>query len=177
MAAAATKRKLGTGVENVENTSKKRDVGDRKCTESLTNSENSGGEIKRGYNASYCERRGDWISLYDWNTGYYYFQNATSSQTQWEKPPEWDSVWSNYTSGSETSNCSLVGEKEEKSYKQTAGDIEQKVNLFSKRPARRQIDPEEKKKLNWIPEGATEYNIWYDRWVGEHWKGDRDFGE
>ena len=66
---------------------------------------------------------------------------------------------------------------EEENYKISAGDLETKVQLLLSRPARRQIDPEEKKKLHWIPEGATEYNIWYDRWVGEHWRADKDHGQ
>lgn len=64
----------------------------------------------------------------------------------------------------------------EENFKQSAADVEAKVKRLLTRPARRQIDPEEKEKLHWIPEGTTEYNIWYDRWVGEHWWENKDHG-
>ena len=35
-----------------------------------------------------------------------------------------------------------------------------------KRPARRQIEPEDASKVHWQPEGAEVYNIWYHKWSG-----------
>lgn len=44
------------------------------------------------------------------------------------------------------------------------------------RAARLQAGPDDPAhKKHWVPEGAAEYNIWYDRWIGDHWK-QRDMG-
>ncbi|XP_074616281.1 pre-mRNA-splicing factor cwc2-like isoform X1 [Acropora palmata] len=138
--------------------------------------------------SQWYEQRGQWIALYDWNSGHYYYQNLGDYRTQWEKPPEWDSIHplyipiSNYISEGffkESANGYDIGStvnNEEENYKLSASDIEAKVETFLRRPARRQMDLEESKKMHWIPEGATEYNIWYDRWVGEHWRSDKDHG-
>lgn len=40
---------------------------------------------------------------------------------------------------------------------------------YSKRPACKQIDQTQVKVLQ-APEGCNEYNIWYDRYLGEQWK-------
>ena len=127
------------------------------------------------------EQRGPWICLFDWTSGHYYYQNLNSYQTQWEKPAEWDSIHPmyaplgqyHYNDPGESTESSL---DKGKRYKQSWNDINSKIKSFLERPARRQIDPEEREKLHWIPEGATEYNIWYDRWVGEHWREGRDHG-
>ena len=39
---------------------------------------------------------------------------------------------------------------------------------YSKRPARKQIEQSQVKQLQ-APEGCNEYNIWYDRYLGEQW--------
>ncbi|XP_068696039.1 pre-mRNA-splicing factor cwc2-like [Montipora foliosa] len=138
--------------------------------------------------SEWYEQRGQWIALYDWNSGHYYYQNLADYRTQWEKPPEWDSIHPLYIPvnrynyhgfGDMSANRAGTGydvNEEEDNYKLSASDIEAKVDRFLRRPARRQMDPEESKKMHWIPEGATEYNIWYDRWVGEHWRSDKDHG-
>ena len=138
--------------------------------------------------SQWYEQRGQWIALYDWNSGHYYYQNLGDYTTQWEKPPEWDSIHplyipiSNYNyegffkGSANGDDIESTVNNEEENYKLSASDIEAKVETFLRRPARRQMDPEESKKMHWIPEGATEYNIWYDRWVGEHWRSDKDHG-
>lgn len=138
--------------------------------------------------SQWYEQRGQWIALYDWNSGHHYYQNLRDYRTQWEKPGEWDSIhplyipanqynfhgfWNAPVNGPSTGNDA----SEEENYKLSAADVEAKVERLLSRPARRQIDPEERKKMHWIPEGATEYNIWYDRWVGEHWRSDKDHGQ
>ena len=142
------------------------------------------------YGSQWYEQRGQWIALYDWNSGHYYYQNVSDYRTQWEKPANWDSIhplyipanqynYHGFGNESVNRNDTVSGASEEENCKSSnsATVVEAKVELFLSRPARRQIDPEEKKKLHWIPEGATEYNIWYDRWVGEHWRADKDHGQ
>ena len=140
------------------------------------------------YGVQWYEQRGQWIALYDWNSGHYYYQNISDHRTQWEQPADWGSIHplyipvNQYSAGfwNESVNREVDTSKdvhEDENYKISVGNLEAKVQLFLSRPARRQIDPEEKKKLHWIPEGATEYNIWYDRWVGEHWRADKDHGQ
>lgn len=135
------------------------------------------------YGTQWYEQRGPWIALYDWSSGHNYYQNVSDYQTQWEKPAEWDSTHPLFIPANrfyheyynESVNSSNVNQEE--NFKQSAADVEAKVKRLVTRPARRQIDPEEKEKLHWIPEGVTEYNIWYDRWVGEHWWENKDHGQ
>ncbi|KAL9974116.1 hypothetical protein ACROYT_G011117 [Oculina patagonica] len=140
---------------------------------------------EHAYGSQWYEQRGPWIALYDWNSGLYYYQNVSDYRTQWEKPAEWDSIHPLYIPANqysyhgfynEPANASNSDTNHEENFKQTCADVEAKVERLVTRPARRQIDPEEREKLHWIPEGATEYNIWYDRWVGEHWRADKDHG-
>ena len=135
------------------------------------------------YGPQWYEQRGPWIALYDWSSGLNYYQNVSDYQTQWEKPAEWDSIHPLFIPANrfnhgyyyESVNASNVNQEE--NFKQSAADVEAKVKRLVTRPARRQVDPEEKEKLHWIPEGVTEYNIWYDRWVGEHWWENKDHGQ
>ncbi len=138
------------------------------------------------YGSQWYEQRGPWIALYDWNSGLYYYQNVSDYRTQWEKPAEWDSIHPLYIPANqysyhgfynEPANANNSDVDHNENFKQTCADVEAKVERLLTRPARRQIDPEEREKLHWIPEGATEYNIWYDRWVGEHWRADKDHGQ
>ena len=140
------------------------------------------------YVSQWYEQRGPWIALFDWNSGHYYYQNLSDYRTQWEKPAEWDSIqplyipatqYNHYGFWNESVNGDGTGSdaNEQENCKLSTSDLEAKVERLLTRPARRQIDPEERKKLHWIPEGATEYNIWYDRWVGEHWRSDKDHGQ
>lgn len=131
-----------------------------------------------------CEHRGCWMSLYDKTSGYFYYQNTKTLQTQWEKPSNWDNLppvfnpWVKMKPS--VNNTKPVEQKIEPEFKTLAGkEIEEKLEKLMKRPARRQVDPEQKKKEHWIPEGSTEYNIWYDKWVGENWHpdGGKNMGE
>lgn len=136
-----------------------------------------------GYSSQWYEQRGPWIALYDWNSGLYYYQNVSDYRTQWEKPIGWDSIHplfipaNQFYRGSHNESVNTSDVNVEENFKQSAADVEAKVKRLLTRPARRQIDPEEKEKLHWIPEGTTEYNIWYDRWVGEHWWENKDHGQ
>ena len=160
-----------------------------KREETTTPHENTNSYIPgSSHSSQWYEQRGQWIALYDWNSGHYYYQNLSDYRTQWEKPPEWDSIHPLYIPANQYTyhgswneavygNSTVSDAHQEENYKLSAADLETKVALLLGRPARRQIDPEERKKLHWIPEGATEYNIWYDRWVGEHWRSDKDHGQ
>lgn len=179
MAAKAVKRKLDNdGINEKENPTKRTDSLLRSNDKADRSTGDSASGTESVLSVSYYEQRGHWVAMYDWNSGFYYYENITNSQTQWTKPEEWDSLYPNYAPYSQhLSGSTMKEQKSASTCEGTSLDIEAKVNLFSKRPARRQIDPDESKKVNWMPEGATEYNIWYDRWVGEHWRGERDFGK
>ncbi|EDO36726.1 predicted protein [Nematostella vectensis] len=143
--------------------------------------------------SQFCEQRGNWVAYYHWVSGYYFYTNVKTQVTQWEVPAYWNNLppvynpWSHSYPVSTPSEptpdsaSSTVGEnnqtdqdedEETNSFKITAEEIAKNLEKYKKRPAKRQADPDEKKKVHWIPEGATEYNIWYDRWVGEHWHKD-----
>lgn len=131
------------------------------------------------FNAAYqgqgpFEERSCWRELYDYQSGYWYYQNLLTNTTQWEKPEGWDS-WP--TNGEETQTNDDGSHGSGLSiFRQTSNEIEIKNTEYGKREARRQIDPDEAKKIHWRPEGANEYNIWYDKWIGDHWKGTKDEG-
>ncbi len=94
----------------------------------------------------YYVSKGDWWAIMDQATGRLYYQNHLTQQTQWDIPDDWKH------------------------------DRENETDKMMKRPARRQMKPQDKSRTHWRPEGAHEYNIWYHKWVGEHWKGDKDQG-
>lgn len=119
-----------------------------------------------------CEERGCWRKLYDYQTGHWYYQNLWTNTTQWTAPDGWES-WplNGQQENSEDSVTSSLSK-----FRRTSEEIEKKNSEYIKRPARRQVEPEEAKKIHWRPEGANEYNIWYDRWIGDHWKGTKNDG-
>lgn len=126
-----------------------------------------------------CEHRGNWMSLYDSTSGYFYYQNTKNLQTQWEKPANWDNLppvfnpWIKMKSSVSNQTEKPPEPKNEPEFKSlTNKEFEEKLEKLMKRPARRQVDPGEKSRQHWIPEGSTEYNIWYDKWVGENWHPD-----
>lgn len=136
------------------------------------------------YNGAYqsqgtYEERSCWRKLYDYQSGYWYYQNLLTNNTQWEQPEGWDSWPINGEIGQNQSNDDDDdGEKSGCSFFcQTSEEVETKNTEYVKRKARQQVDPEKAKKIHWRPEGANEYNIWYDKWIGDHWKGTRDDGE
>ena len=121
------------------------------------------------------EERGCWRKLYDYQTGHWYYQNLWTNTTQWMAPVGWE-TWPlniNHRQESMTTDSETTGLLK---FRKTSEELERKNAEYMKRPAKRQMEPEEAKKLHWRPEGANEYNIWYDRWIGDHWKGTRDDG-
>lgn len=110
------------------------------------NQEEDEGWKQDGFGRWYIPK-GEWWAVFDAKTQRIYYQNQTSQQTQWTVPEAWKKpTW------------------------------EAEVEKMMKRPARRQAKAQDKSKVHWRPEGAFEYNIWYHKWVGEHWKGDRERG-
>ena len=123
------------------------------------------------------EERSCWRKLYDYTSGYWYYQNLLTNSTQWEKPEGWDS-WPLNVEASQTQSIENTDETSNQSmFRQTSEEIERKNEEYIKRKARRQVDPDQAKKIHWRPEGANEYNIWYDKWIGDHWKGTKDDGK
>ena len=119
------------------------------------------------------EERSCWRKLYDYQSGYWYYQNLLTNTTQWEMPEGWNSWPVNGTQSTESDSGNASGLS---IFRQTSDEIERKNSKYVKRKARRQIDPDKAKKIHWRPEGANEYNIWYDKWIGDHWKGTKDEG-
>jgi len=124
-----------------------------------------------------CEHRGNWMSLYDTASGHFYYQNTKTYQTQWEKPTNWDNlppVFNPWVKMKPSVNTPKPVENTiESGFRSlTRKEIEDKLDKLMNRPAKRQVDPDEKSREHWIPEGSTEYNIWYDKWVGENWHPD-----
>jgi hypothetical protein len=120
------------------------------------------------------EERSCWRKLYDYQSGYWYYQNLLTNTTQWEQPEGWDS-WPINGEVIET-QANDNDNSEHSFFRQTSDEIESKNKEYLKRKARQQIDPDQAKKIHWRPEGANEYNIWYDKWIGDHWKGTKDEG-
>lgn len=117
------------------------------------------------------EERGCWRKLYDYQSGHWYYQNLWTNTTQWGEPDGWQ-TWP--VNGQDESKD--VQREDVKSLRRSSEEIEKKNTEYIKRAARRQVDPEDAKKIHWRPEGANEYNIWYDRWIGDHWKGTKHDG-
>lgn len=135
-------------------------------------SQNTYNPANQGQNS--FEERSCWRKLYDYQSGYWYYQNLLTNITQWEKPEEWDS-W--------PVNADMIVEKESNGedtklsmFRRTSEELERNNAEYITRKARCQINPDEAKKIHWIPEGANEYNIWYDKWIGDHWKGTKTEG-
>lgn len=122
------------------------------------------------------EERSCWRKLYDYQTGCWYYQNLLTNTTQWEKPEGWDS-WPLNNQVVHSNKSDDDSSTELSKFRQTSDEIERKNSEYMKQKARRQIDPDDAKKIHWRPEGANEYNIWYDKWIGDHWKGTKDEGK
>ena len=136
-----------------------------------------GGSFNAAYQSqgTYEERR-CWRKLYDYQSGYWYYQNLLTNTTQWEMPEGWDSWPINGEVTETQSNDNNDDSSKLSIFRQTSDEIERKNSEYIKRKARRQVDPDQAKKIHWRPEGANEYNIWYDKWIGDHWKGTKDEG-
>ncbi|KAE9283746.1 hypothetical protein PF008_g27328 [Phytophthora fragariae] len=89
-----------------------------------------------------------------------YYYNTQTNQTQWGRPAEM---------GAAPHGTGWFGRGKASA---DEGDRYERLNAqFLSRPARKQLDamPTANSQL----EGAYEYNIWYDKYVGDHWSDAR----
>eukprot|EP00041_Stephanoeca_diplocostata_P015472 m.295666 g.295666 ORF g.295666 m.295666 type:complete len:402 (+) comp20044_c1_seq2:107-1312(+) len=110
---------------------------------------------------------GDWQQLFDDTHQTPYYVNSKTGISQWERP----SCFPAFLSTSDALQPEIGAELSPvHKYIKTPMEVYQEQLL--KRPARVQVDPSEIKKYN--VEGTQEYNIWYDRYTGDHWKNNVD---
>ncbi|OWZ16018.1 Pre-mRNA-splicing factor cwc2 [Phytophthora megakarya] len=101
-----------------------------------------------------------WREALDPTTHKIYYYNTETNETQWERPVEMGAA--PHATGWFGRGKAGVDE----------GDRYETLNAkFMARPARKQI--EAMPTVNSQLEGAYEYNIWYDKYVGDHWNDAR----
>lgn len=101
-----------------------------------------------------------WREAVDPASKHIYYYNTKTRETQWERPiemgpaPHSTGWFGRGAAGHDNSN-----------------KYAEKNKVYMKRPARKQIDqlPTKNSRL----EGAFEYNIWYDKYIGDHWAEER----
>ncbi|ETP38326.1 hypothetical protein F442_14024 [Phytophthora nicotianae P10297] len=97
-----------------------------------------------------------WREALDPASNKIYYYNTETNATQWERPAEMGAA--PHSTGWFGRGKAGVSE----------GDRYEQLNAkFMSRPARKQLDamPTANSQL----EGAYEYNIWYDKYIGDHW--------
>jgi hypothetical protein len=102
-----------------------------------------------------------WKETVDPESGHIYYYNTETSETSWERPVEM---------GAAPMATGWFGRGAAGS--QAAQYYERKNKEYLERPARKQKEHIEAKNEGY-KEGADEYNIWYHRHIGEHWKFER----
>ncbi|KAH8081611.1 RNA binding-protein [Aureococcus anophagefferens] len=99
---------------------------------------------------------GEWKEVYDPAAKSLYYFNGATGETQWERPAEMGPT--PHSSG--WFGRGAAGSTAAKGYE--ANNVE-----YLKRPARKQVDYIASK--NSVLEGAYEYNLWWGKYIGEHW--------
>ena len=99
---------------------------------------------------------GEWKEVYDPAAKSLYYFNGATGETQWERPAEMGPT--PHSSG--WFGRGAAGSTAAKGYEAT--NVE-----YLKRPARKQVDYIASK--NSVLEGAYEYNLWWGKYIGEHW--------
>ncbi|KAF1792971.1 Torus domain [Phytophthora cactorum] len=97
-----------------------------------------------------------WREALDPASNKIYYYNTETNATQWERPAEM---------GAAPHSTGWFGRGKAGA---SEGDRYEQLNAkFMARPARKQLDtmPTANSQL----EGAYEYNIWYDKYIGDHW--------
>ncbi|TMW63767.1 hypothetical protein Poli38472_002708 [Pythium oligandrum] len=118
---------------------------------------------KAAPDALVVDSKGDqhsWREALDPATNKIYYYNIETNQTQWERPAEMGTAplatgwFGRGRAGMDNSN-----------------KYEELNKKYMQRPARKQVDqmPTQNTRL----EGAYEYNIWYDKYIGDHWSNER----
>lgn len=104
---------------------------------------------------------GDWEQLWDDKYQTPYFFNVKTKQSQWDRPACFPDL--------AKANISRTWEDPSPVTKYIKVPMEAFQKDLLKRPARVQMDPQDAKK--YYVQGTEEYNIWYDRYTGDHWRG------
>jgi hypothetical protein len=105
--------------------------------------------------------KSNWKETVDPESGHIYYYNTETSETSWERPAEM---------GAAPMSTGWFGRGAAGS--QAAQYYERKNKEYLERPARKQKEHIVAKNDGY-KEGADEYNIWYHRHIGEHWKYER----
>ena len=100
-----------------------------------------------------------WREALDPRTRQVYYWNATSGETAWARPAELGAA--PHATGFFGRGAAGSGDVQAAFMRRNA--------LWLQRPARKQSDVDPRRLQR--AEGANEYNIWYHRYVGEHWRG------
>uniref|UniRef100_K3X6J4 Pre-mRNA-splicing factor cwc2 n=1 Tax=Globisporangium ultimum (strain ATCC 200006 / CBS 805.95 / DAOM BR144) TaxID=431595 RepID=K3X6J4_GLOUD len=101
-----------------------------------------------------------WREALDPATNKIYYYNVETNATQWERPAEM---------GAAPHATGWFGRG--RAGEENANKYEELNEKYLSRPARKQLDQMPTK--NTHLEGAYEYNIWYDKHIGDHWSNDR----
>ena len=99
-----------------------------------------------------------WKETVDPESGHIYYYNKDTHETSWERPAEM---------GAAPMATGWFGRGAAGS--QAAQHYEKNNTDYLKRPARKQKEHIAAKQQGY-QEGADEYNIWYHRHIGEHWR-------
>jgi len=113
------------------------------------------------HNALYGAGESEWRETVDPKTLLVYYYNSKTNETTWERPKSLGTAphatgWFGRGATSSNPNAMDISFYEERNKRWLA------------RPAIRQKDEIEDNKKSTL-EGAYEYNIWYDKFIGDHW--------
>lgn len=126
-----------------------------------------------------------WREALDPASSKIYYYNAVSGATQWERPAEMGAAPHGACVGLErvrrrgNDHCVLTNTMcvatgwfgRGRAGDDNAKRYEEQNATFLARPARKQLEHMPSK--NTHLEGAHEYNIWYDKYIGDHWANER----
>lgn len=101
-------------------------------------------------------RHGEWKEIFDPNAKHLYYHNTATGETQWERPVEMGPT--PHASG--WFGRGAAGSKASQGY-------ERNNDEYITRPARKQVEYIASKST--VLEGAYEYNIYWGKYIGEHW--------
>lgn len=105
-----------------------------------------------------------WVEVFDAKSQSIYYWNKETQATTWERPEELGPAAGK---GVATGYYARGGNSLRTVYR----TLNEK---YLKRPAPKQVDQMPGDKLVARAEGANEFNIWYGKYVGEHWNNKRD---
>ena len=105
-----------------------------------------------------------WVEVFDAKSQSIYYWNKETQATTWDRPEELGPAGG---VGVATGYYARGGNSLRNVYR----TLNEK---YLKRPAPKQVDKMPGDKLVARAEGANEFNIWYGKYVGEHWNNKRD---